>query len=205
MFNVVFFSFRLVSSGSKVQYYNKQQKQWQKYAPEDSGAAEMCHLFCSKSGRGHLHTMLCKNGKNILLCTEKTNGKMVQRHCIDHTKYHGLDSNTAVDELLHEEYWKKVGFEDPYKHNRPMLNLFSKCNARCSHPSHKQEKSYCVLDVWHDDVKDDSTKEYTIADGHQFSCKHALEPHVYVLHGVCIIFANVLILFFLFCIFLASS
>ena len=66
-------------------------------------------------------------------------------------------------------------------YNEHKLKSFRKCNAWCNHPSHKQDKCYCVLDVWHDDVKDDPTKEYTIANGHQFSCIHPKPPHMYVL------------------------
>ena len=148
----------------------------------DSGVAEMCHLFCVQAGRGHLHTKLCKNDNDISSCTERKNGKIVQRHCVSSTKYHGLDEKTGVDELVHEEYWKKIGFEDPYSENKDKLKSFGKCNAFCGHPSHvrKQKISYCKLHVWHDDIKDDPTSECTIADGHKFECTHPKPPHVYV-------------------------
>ena len=169
-----------MSSHTSAQYYNEQLQQLRIYEPEESGVAEMCHLFCAQAGRGHIHTRLCRNGDDHELCTETYNGRTVQRHCVDCTKYHGLDKHTAVDELVHEEYWKKIGFEDPYSKNKDKLRLFRQCNVSCSHPSHKEKKSYCLHDIWHGSLKDNPTAEHTIADGHHFGCQHPKPPHMYV-------------------------
>ena len=171
-----------MSSAKEVSYVDDADQE-RKYGHNESGRAEMCHLWCKYQGRGHLHTAICQHPdpNNTDLCKETENGQLVQKHCSESGKY-GDDIDHGVDELLHSLYWKKIGFEDPYGDDVEMMSSFHKCKAICKHPDHKGDShdEYCMLNVWHDPVKDDPEKENTIASGHEFSCKHAKPPHVYV-------------------------
>ena len=150
----------------------------------------MCNYFCSNGGRGHLHTVPCLHKNDPSKCEpDFYYGKIVQKHC-NNNKY-GI--NEYIDEQTHDAYWRKMGFKDPW-YNNSKLQLFRQCNAYCTHRSHDNElkKSFCELELWHDDVKDDrkinEIQTYTIANGHRFSCKHPKPAHVYVIAILYLIF-----------------
>ena len=150
-----------------------------KYRVGEAGVAEMCPLFCSKSGRGHVHFVPCEH-ITAEACTAANH---------DARRRHGqieLQTPTKMDELLHDYYWESFGWEDPCSCEADR-ELFMKCGLKCDAVEHEDagETSYCVLDVWHPPAVDNYGDGMSYINGHQFECLHASESgkyhHIFVL------------------------
>ncbi|CAI5706320.1 unnamed protein product [Peronospora farinosa] len=156
-----------------------------KYEVGEKGIAEMCNMFCSSAGRGHVHYLKCDRAASSSCVYSGLPDQ--RRHCHLELKPH---PKHEVDEVLHEKYWKTIGWEDPCRSAAERL-VFGKCPYLCDAPEHNGEDkspSYCDLDVWHDPIATSTiTKRegYTIVSGHRFVCSHTsvtgLIHHVFVL------------------------
>ncbi|KAL3669053.1 hypothetical protein V7S43_005437 [Phytophthora oleae] len=156
-----------------------------KYTPGEKGTAEMCNMYCSSAGRGHVHYLKCDQ-KTPSTCVY--NGLNDQRrHCTTKVEPH---PQHEIDELLHEKYWKTIGWEDPCRSAAERVS-FGKCPYMCDTPEHKAQgkpPSYCDLDVWHHPVPtppEDERSRFSYVDGHRFACSHAsttgILHHIFVL------------------------
>jgi uncharacterized protein YegL len=138
-----------------------------KYVVGESSAAEMCHLFCKRLGRGHVHLVKC--GHTKVNCPNVVEGQRVHQ-----TKPYGPDFEATKDEVSHEAYWDTVGFEDPCDEGDK--ELFGKCSYFCASSDHGSNRQYCQLDLWHS--KDLRVSEavrnrgWVSTDGHFFICEH---------------------------------
>ncbi|RLN53297.1 hypothetical protein BBJ29_000457 [Phytophthora kernoviae] len=144
-----------------------------KYCVGECGTAEMCNLFCTKVGRGHVHYLPCdsKHGKNCTAAASKDRC----RHCVDEV-YPPPDK--GMDELLHAQFWAAIGWEDPCTDEERAL--FVKCPFQCNAPEHEEEgkaPSYCILDAWHQpELKPEASNDgFAYIDGHKFECVHAVD------------------------------
>ncbi|CAH0479692.1 unnamed protein product [Peronospora belbahrii] len=161
---------------------------WDKrlYAPGEEGVAEMCNLYCSTAGRGHVH---------YLKCSSEYAGECVYSGMLDHRRH--CDSsllfprpNHEVDEVLHAEYWKTIGWEDPCN-SVVERALFAKCPYLCNAFEHKgrgNSQSGCLLPAWHPPATPQPylvRNDVTYISGHQFACSHAASKgvlhHIFVL------------------------
>ncbi|CAI5746312.1 unnamed protein product [Peronospora destructor] len=126
-----------------------------KYEVGEKGIAEMCNMFCSSAGRGHVHYLKCD--REILSSCVYSGLSDQRRHCILELK--PLPEH-EVDEVLHEKYWKTIGWEDPCRSATDRV-VFGKCPYLCC-PEHKGE-----------------------GNGHRFVCSHTSVTgkthHVFVL------------------------
>ena len=79
-----------------------------KYRAGESCIAEMCNLYCSRSGRGHFHLETCEQGRGTR-CVYRgyLDGR---RHC---QKKYLPRPKKELDEILHEQYWVLHAWEDP--------------------------------------------------------------------------------------------
>lgn len=156
-----------------------------KYGQGEKGIAEMCNMYCSSAGRGHVHYLKCDQ-KTPSTCVY--NGLNDQRrHCT--TKVEPRPQH-EIDELLHEKYWKTIGWEDPCRSGAERVS-FGKCPYKCDAPEHKAEgkaPSYCDLDVWHHPLPsppEDERGRFSYIGGHRFACSHAsttgILHHIFVL------------------------
>ncbi|CEG45844.1 hypothetical protein F443_03135 [Plasmopara halstedii] len=115
------------------------------YVPGEKGIAEMCNVYCSTAGRGHVHYVKCDK-MNAFDCVY-TGLHDQRRHC--KTKLKPILMH-EVDELLHETYWKTIGWEDPCR-SALEREHFAKCPNFCDAAEHKgADKS----------------------PGHRFACSH---------------------------------
>eukprot|EP00644_Phytophthora_capsici_P001603 jgi/Phyca11/38749/gw1.112.31.1 len=156
-----------------------------KYGQGEKGIAEMCNMYCSSAGRGHVHYLKCDQ-KTPSACVY--NGLNDQRrHCTTMVKPR---PQHEIDELLHEKYWKTIGWEDPCRSGAERVS-FGKCPYECDAPEHKAEgkaPSYCDLDVWHHPLPSPPENErgrFSYIGGHRFACSHAsttgILHHIFVL------------------------
>ncbi|RHY24079.1 hypothetical protein DYB25_007661, partial [Aphanomyces astaci] len=114
-----------------------------KYTAGEQGVAEMCPFFCSKMGRGHVHFMPCLHSANSCVYTS-TDGR---QHCTLQLQPH---PTKPMDEVLHETYWKTLGWEDPVS-SAAEKAAFKLCPYKCDASDHTADApSYCILDAWHD-------------------------------------------------------
>ncbi|KDO21871.1 hypothetical protein SPRG_12373 [Saprolegnia parasitica CBS 223.65] len=154
-----------------------------KYAAGDRGIAEMCPFFCSKLGRGHVHYMPCEHASADACTSAAKDGR---RHS---TMKLASNPKQAMDEVLHDTYWKALGWEDPVS-SALERTKFASCPYECEAPEHKDagsDKSYCVLGAWHEPVVNATTLKsgQFLVQGHVFKCRHiaakGLQHHVFVL------------------------
>ncbi|CAK4544199.1 unnamed protein product [Aphanomyces euteiches] len=116
-----------------------------KYTAGEQGVAEMCPFFCSKMGRGHVHFMPCQHKANTCIYTTSDRRK----HC-----NLNLEPNPIMpmDEVLHETYWKTLGWENPVTSAVEKAS-FKLCPFKCDASDHSEDSpSYCILDAWHEAV-----------------------------------------------------
>eukprot|EP01084_Bolivina_argentea_P024953 46442_1 len=129
------------------------------YRAGDLGKAELCNVFCSRLGRGHIH---------LELCGKYDHEKDKVRH---ETRQYKPNANQPKDEIKHSTYWKKKGWADPCTSVKKVN--FDKCNFQCTHPSHQETEmntkeidhtKYCTKELWHENCVTPS--------GHEFTCDH---------------------------------
>ncbi|DAZ94403.1 TPA: hypothetical protein N0F65_003432 [Lagenidium giganteum] len=132
-----------------------------KYKAGESGIAEMCNMLCNKLGRGHSHLVECEQGSSENCVYSGVTDH--RQHCLRQLK---PPSSRAYDEVLHREFWRNMGWEDPCQ-SAADRELFGKCPLRCTQAGHDDNPSWCVLDAWHHPVR-----PHGEPDGHQFECVH---------------------------------
>lgn len=155
------------------------------YQNGERGIAEMCNLHCSTSGRGHVHFMKCASTDKKSCLAESDCTK--RRHCTSSIEPR---PSHEMDEMLHEEYWKTLGWEDPCL-DAEEREQFELCHYKCDAPEHseKGKESFCTLPAWHDEqaaVKMSRQRDgSSLINGHRFMCSHTAETgafhHVFVL------------------------
>ncbi|OWZ24292.1 hypothetical protein PHMEG_000710 [Phytophthora megakarya] len=153
-----------------------------KYKAGELGIAEMCNLYCSKMGREHVHYLECEQGSKAN-CVYSGSTADQRRHC---TRSLEPKPDKETDEVLHEQFWKTLGWEDPCT-SKMELELFGKCGYKCNAPDHDDKPSYCILPAWHKpEPKPRSGFDgFTYVSGHKFECSHVASGgkmhHVFVL------------------------
>ncbi|EEY54218.1 uncharacterized protein PITG_07817 [Phytophthora infestans T30-4] len=152
-----------------------------KYKAGEMGIAEMCNLYCSKMGREHVHYLDCEQGSKAN-CVYSGSSADQRRHC---TRALEPKPEKETDEVLHEQFWKTLGWEDPCT-SKMELELFGKCGYKCDAPEHDEKPSFCVLPAWHTpESKPTGFDGFTYVSGHKFKCSHAASGgkmhHVFVL------------------------
>ncbi|KAE8984028.1 hypothetical protein PF011_g20941 [Phytophthora fragariae] len=145
-----------------------------KYQVGERGVAEMCNLFCTKMGRGHIHYLPCE-GKGREHCVYTADAsKDRRRHCEDELY---PPPGKAMDELLHCRFWTTIGWEDPCSEEERAL--FAKCPFQCDAPEHEEADkapSYCTLEAWHlPEMKPEVGDGFAYIHGHKFECVHAVD------------------------------
>ncbi|KAE9250593.1 hypothetical protein PF002_g4708 [Phytophthora fragariae] len=156
-----------------------------KYAAGEKGVAEMCNMYCASAGRGHVHYLKCDQDRSAA-CVY-TGLQDQRRHCKTELKPQPAHQ---VDEVLHEKYWKTIGWEDPCR-SAAERSLFAKCPYLCDATEHKGEgksPSYCDLDAWHSPAAAPPSSGrggFAYINGHRFACSHASSTgdlhHIFVL------------------------
>lgn len=155
-----------------------------KYQSGEPGIAEMCNLHCSTKGRGHVHFMKCMNKDKQTCMAESDSAK--RRHCLNPIEPH---PDYEMDEMLHEEYWKTLGWEDPCLDAEERVQ-FRMCPYKCDAPEHfeKGKESPCTLLAWHKEQlarKNSGQSNTSLINGHRFKCSHVSNKtdfhHVFVL------------------------
>uniref|UniRef100_H3HDL8 VWFA domain-containing protein n=1 Tax=Phytophthora ramorum TaxID=164328 RepID=H3HDL8_PHYRM len=153
-----------------------------KYKAGEQGIAEMCNLYCSKMGREHVHYLDCEQGSKAK-CVYSGSTADQRRHC---TRALEPKPEKEADEVLHEQFWKTLGWEDPCT-SKMELELFGKCGYKCDAPDHDENPSHCILPAWHKpEPKPRSGFDgFTYVGGHKFECSHIASGgkmhHVFVL------------------------
>ncbi|KAG6590973.1 uncharacterized protein IUM83_11327 [Phytophthora cinnamomi] len=153
-----------------------------KYKAGEMGIAEMCNLYCSKMGREHVHYLDCEQGSKQR-CVYSGSSTDQRRHC---TRELEPKPEKETDEVLHEQFWKTLGWEDPCT-SKMELELFGKCGYKCDAPDHDDKPSYCILPAWHKPESKPRTgfDGFTYVSGHKFECSHVASGgkmhHVFVL------------------------
>ncbi|RLN53310.1 hypothetical protein BBJ29_000477 [Phytophthora kernoviae] len=153
-----------------------------KYKTGERGIAEMCNLYCSKMGREHVHYVDCDQGSTAK-CVYSGSTTDQRRHC---TRALDPKPEKETDEILHEQFWKTLGWEDPCT-SKLELELFGKCGYKCDAPIHDDKPSYCILPAWHTPEPKPSSgfDGFTYVSGHKFECSHVASSgkihHVFVL------------------------
>ncbi|KAI9916198.1 hypothetical protein PsorP6_017910 [Peronosclerospora sorghi] len=152
-----------------------------KYKAGEGGIAEMCNLYCSKMGREHVHYIDCEQGSQDS-CVYTGSASDQRRHC---TRPLEPKPKKPMDEVLHEQFWKTLGWKDPCT-SKVELELFGKCAYKCDAPEHDDKPSYCILPAWHkEEAKPHSFDGFSYVSGHKFECSHVASGgkmhHVFVL------------------------
>jgi uncharacterized protein YegL len=153
-----------------------------KYKAGEQGIAEMCNLYCSKMGREHVHYLDCEQGSQDK-CVYSGSTTDQRRHC---TRALEPKPDKATDEVLHEQFWKTLGWEDPCT-SKMELELFGKCGYKCNAPDHDEKPSYCILPAWHtpESKPRSGFDGFTYVSGHKFECSHVASGgkmhHIFVL------------------------
>ncbi|ETP28980.1 hypothetical protein F442_21797 [Phytophthora nicotianae P10297] len=152
-----------------------------KYKAGELGIAEMCNLYCSKMGREHVHYVDCEQGSKAA-CVYSGSTTDQRRHCMRALE---PKPEKETDEVLHEQFWKTLGWEDPCT-SKMELELFGKCAYKCDAPDHDDKPSHCILPAWHKpEPKSTSFDGCTYISGHKFECSHIASGgkmhHVFVL------------------------
>ena len=79
-----------------------------------------------------------------------------------------------------EFFWKTyLKFEFDHEFDQDSKNEFNKCSAKCPFCDENNEKTYCVLDLWHECAKNEPKNNncWISKDGHKFTCKHPTPCH----------------------------
>nr|CCA14391.1 conserved hypothetical protein [Albugo laibachii Nc14] len=146
------------------------------YESGESGTAEMCNMYCSKMGRGHVHYLPCTSERRSE-CTY-TGSEDERQHC---TRKLIPQPEKPLDEVLHGKFWETLGWEDPCT-SMQEKEEFRKCGFKCDASEHsdKGKESYCTLPAWHRPSTD-----ITNVNGHEFECQHIADGgqhhHIFVL------------------------
>ncbi|CAJ1378104.1 unnamed protein product [Effrenium voratum] len=158
-----------------------------KYAPAESGVAEMCNMYCHRAGRGHTHVKLCADysqGRDEC-CISAMPGR---RHS---SRRYKPNPDEPKDEFTHAAFWESISFRDPCSNED--IDLFGKCNHFCPHESHLkdgEQPSFCTLPLWHAALTNEEGKFHVVQhggivspDGHHFACSHrtGLPVHTIIL------------------------
>lgn len=93
-----------------------------RYKVGDSGIAEMCHIYCERRGRGHIHLEVCKYGTKDK-CPEKAGLRGIRHQSKQYIPHPELEK----DEVTHSKYWRRKNWKDPCT-NADMKKEFDKCN-----------------------------------------------------------------------------
>uniref|UniRef100_M4BBA2 RING-type domain-containing protein n=1 Tax=Hyaloperonospora arabidopsidis (strain Emoy2) TaxID=559515 RepID=M4BBA2_HYAAE len=133
-------------------------------------------------GREHVHYLDCEQGtkENCVYTGSATDQR---RHC---TRKLEPPPEKQVDEVLHEQFWKTLGWEDPCT-SKMELELFGKCGFKCDAPDHDEKPSYCCLAAWHKPEPNPRSgfDGCTYVGGHKVECSHVASGgkmhHVFVL------------------------
>eukprot|EP01084_Bolivina_argentea_P124467 220550_1 len=138
------------------------------YKVGDQGVAEMCHMFCQRMGRGHVHVERCKYEDDGKQCVEEEG----RRHA---TGYCGIKE--ALDEVKHSKFWRRQKWKDPCSEKD--IKKFSKCNFVCGHPCHKDddpedESKYCTGDLWHEPFGQETLHNFECINNHPFTNCHVI-------------------------------
>ncbi|KAI9912669.1 hypothetical protein PsorP6_005051 [Peronosclerospora sorghi] len=169
-----------------VKQHDKRLIEWnkRKYAPGEKGIAEMCGLYCSSGGRGHVHYLKCPH-EQASECVYSGIADQ-RRHC---TTLLSPKPKFELDEVLHGEYWKTIGWEDPCRSAMERA-LFEQCPYLCDAQEHKgvgKRPSGCDLPAWHRPLTIQAYAvdgKYTYIDGHRFTCSHASSE---ILHHILVL------------------
>jgi uncharacterized protein YegL len=154
-----------------------------KYRAGELGIAEMCNLFCSKMGRGHIHYVKCeRSGRKR--CIYDGDNNPHRRHCKRKLE---PKPSSEMDKVLHEEYWRTIGWKDPCTSSEERA-LFKMCPCKCDAPEHREKgkESFCMELAWHEPVEKPSQEDnFSYIDGNKFKCSHVSNNgkfhHVFVL------------------------
>lgn len=150
--------------------------QGRQYESGERGIAEMCNMYCSKMGRGHVHYLPCTNGRRSG-CTY-VGSEDERQHCVRKLV---PQPEKPLDEVLHGKFWETLGWEDPCSSIQDREE-FRKCGFKCDASEHadKGKESYCTLPAWHKPSTD-----VTNIGGHEFDCQHIASGgqhhHIFVL------------------------
>ncbi|RLN44559.1 hypothetical protein BBJ28_00012503 [Nothophytophthora sp. Chile5] len=157
-----------------------------KYQVGERGTAEMCNLYCSKMGRGHIHYLKCNQGTAESCVYTGDASQDQRRHCTDELY---PPPGKAMDELLHAQFWSTIGWEDPCV-SEEEREVFAKCPYQCNAAEHEEgpdkRPSYCVLNVWHPPAVKPGLGDdgFAYVSGHKFECVHATDSgkfhHIFV-------------------------
>ncbi|RLN97045.1 hypothetical protein BBJ28_00018850 [Nothophytophthora sp. Chile5] len=158
-----------------------------RYQVGERGTAEMCNLYCSKMGRGHIHYLKCDQGTAGTCVYTGDASQDQRRHCTDELY---PPPGKAMDELLHAQFWSTIGWEDPCV-SEEEREVFAKCPYQCNAAEHEEgpdkRPSYCVLNVWHPPAVKPGLGDdgFAYVNGHKFECVHATDSgkfhHIFVL------------------------
>ncbi|TYZ65829.1 hypothetical protein PybrP1_001556 [[Pythium] brassicae (nom. inval.)] len=152
-----------------------------KFNADESGSVETCNLYCSRMGRGHVHYLECEQ-QDASTCVYVGDTTDQRRHC---TRVLEPKPAREMDEVLHEQFWKTLGWEDPCA-SQDEREDFGKCAYRCDASDHTDKASFCVLPAWHKpELKPAQEDGLSYISGHKFECSHLTGSgkihHVFVL------------------------
>lgn len=129
--------------------------QQHKYRRVYGGTLPTCDSFCSSLGRGHTHLVLCAavaqdSGASAKVGDERGGqDQSVPTRCpfqhqdddelslLTSGRVHRKDTlckqHPHIDELLHDTYWRHMGFEDPVSDvvDSRQLRAFNRCRVQC--------------------------------------------------------------------------
>lgn len=170
------------------------------YAWGESAKAEMCDMFCRTLGRGHVHLAACtcaagspsgsSSSGPFVLPPRPTGGRLARKHVDDAVAAYSVQ-NRRLDETMHDEYWRSVGWADPCMPEEQAS--FRKCAAVCTVASHRPDGGgggdgddgdqdveepalhCCAMDVFHAPLDPRAPPAhlgpgYVSRDGHFFTC-----------------------------------
>lgn len=131
-----------------------------KFSPGESATPEHCDANCLRNGRGHVHPRACEGGTRCLEMVHKGFAKHSQREYFSG----GVVETCRYDLVECSTYWRIFGWEAPVATmNQEAQKVLNKCNAICSHDTHK-ENVYCKEQIFH-------TDGVSYGD-HSFECTH---------------------------------
>ncbi|XP_065176636.1 uncharacterized protein LOC135806388 [Sycon ciliatum] len=129
-------------------------------AKHTDGTYPTCEQLCRDMGSGHLHTKEC--AETAAECFQEV-GKV--HHPVQHS------SAKAYDGFSHEQFWKRIGFEDPCSSEE--IKDFHRCATLCGHSDHASAGPRCLGIQLHQDMQKkenaDAKREF---GGHLFDCQH---------------------------------
>ena len=112
---------------------------------------------------------------------KKISKNELEKNNIDLTNNNIKQYNDNLYDCKCEFFWKiYLKFEFDNEFDQDSKNEFNKCPAKCPFCEENNEKTYCILDLWHEYAKNDKTnknKYWISKDGHKFTCKHPTPCH----------------------------